>query len=77
MSNDVAGLSVSWKLNQEVYESIQYLVTSDQNLTCNSTSSTCTLFPAKCGEVHIIQVTASNDAGPGYPSSPMVFTTCE
>uniref|UniRef100_A0A3Q1JNA5 Fibronectin type-III domain-containing protein n=1 Tax=Anabas testudineus TaxID=64144 RepID=A0A3Q1JNA5_ANATE len=54
----------------EVYGSIQYLVTSDQNLTCNSTSSSCILSPAQCGEVHTIQVTAINDAGSGYPSSP-------
>ncbi|XP_026179406.1 fibronectin type III domain-containing protein 7-like [Mastacembelus armatus] len=75
ISNAVAGLSVSWKLNQEVYGSIQYSVMSNQNLTCNATSSSCTLSPVNCGEVHIIQVTASNKAGPSLPSSPKVFTT--
>ncbi|XP_044056308.1 fibronectin type III domain-containing protein 7-like [Siniperca chuatsi] len=75
MSNSVAGLSVSWELNQEVYGSIQYHVMSDQNLTCNSTSSSCTLSAVGCGEVHTIQVTASNEAGPSFPSSPVVFIT--
>ncbi|XP_029002496.1 fibronectin type III domain-containing protein 7-like [Betta splendens] len=75
MSNGEAGLLVSWELHQEVYGSIQYLVTSDQNLTCNSPSSSCILFPAKCGDVHTIQVTGANAAGPGSASSPTVFTT--
>ncbi|KAK2835181.1 hypothetical protein Q5P01_015665 [Channa striata] len=73
MNNGVAGLSVTWSFNQPVHGSVQ--VTSDQNLTCNSTSTSCTLSPVNCGEVHIIQVTASNEAGPGYPSSPTLFTT--
>ncbi|XP_070765571.1 fibronectin type III domain-containing protein 7-like [Enoplosus armatus] len=75
MSDSVAGLSVSWELDQEVYGSIQYHVMSDQNLTCNSTSSSCTLSAVGCGEVHTIQVTASNEAGPSFPSSPVVFIT--
>uniref|UniRef100_A0A8C3G2Y3 Fibronectin type-III domain-containing protein n=1 Tax=Cyclopterus lumpus TaxID=8103 RepID=A0A8C3G2Y3_CYCLU len=58
-----------------VYGSIQYHATSDQNLTCNSTSSSCTLRPVSCGEVHTIQVTAFNEAGPSQPSSPVVFIT--
>lgn len=77
MNNSVAGLSVSWELDQDVYGSIQYHVMSDQNLTCNSTSSSCTLSAVGCGETHTIQVTASNEAGPSYPSSPVVFITCE
>ncbi|XP_040896696.1 fibronectin type III domain-containing protein 7-like [Toxotes jaculatrix] len=75
MSNGLAGLSVSWELDLEVYGSIEYFVMSDQNLTCNSTSSSCTLSPVGCGQVHVIQVTASNEAGPSYPSSPKVFIT--
>ncbi|XP_070817828.1 fibronectin type III domain-containing protein 7-like [Chaetodon trifascialis] len=75
ISNGVAGLSVSWELDQEVYGSIQYHVTSDQNLTCNSTSSSCILSAVSCGEVHTVQVTASNEAGPSYPSNPVVFVT--
>uniref|UniRef100_A0A3Q4N583 Fibronectin type III domain containing 7 n=1 Tax=Neolamprologus brichardi TaxID=32507 RepID=A0A3Q4N583_NEOBR len=42
-----------------VYSSIQ-----------STTSSSCTLSVVGCGEVHTIQVTASNEAGPSYPSSP-------
>lgn len=76
-SNDMAGLSVSWELETEVYGPIEYHVMSDQNLTCNSTSSSCTLAPVGCGQVHVIQVTASNEAGPSFPSSPEVFITCE
>uniref|UniRef100_A0A3Q3M673 Fibronectin type III domain-containing protein 7-like n=1 Tax=Mastacembelus armatus TaxID=205130 RepID=A0A3Q3M673_9TELE len=72
--NAVAGLSVSWKLNQEVYGSIQYSVMSNQNLTCNATSSSCTLSPVNCGEVHIIQVTASNKAG--EISAPVLSVPC-
>ncbi|XP_059197816.1 fibronectin type III domain-containing protein 7-like [Centropristis striata] len=75
MSNSVAGLSVSWELDPNVYGSIEYHVMSDLNLTCNSTSSSCTLSPVGCGEVHTIQVTAWNQAGPSYPSYPMVFIT--
>lgn len=77
MSNGVAGLSVSWELDQEVYGSIEYHVTSDQNLTCNATSGSCTLPAVSCGDAHTIQVTASNEAGPSYPSIPVVFITCE
>ncbi|XP_071342597.1 fibronectin type III domain-containing protein 7-like isoform X1 [Trachinotus anak] len=75
MSNDVAGLSVAWELDPEVYGSFEYFVTSDHNLTCNSTSTSCTLSPVGCGEIHVIQVTASNEAGPSFPSSPNVFIT--
>ncbi|XP_061681223.1 fibronectin type III domain-containing protein 7-like [Syngnathoides biaculeatus] len=74
MSADQAILSVSWELNQ-VYGNVEYYVISDQNLTCNTTSSLCILSPVACGEVHTIQVLASNDAGPGYPSSPVEFIT--
>ncbi|XP_060890479.1 fibronectin type III domain-containing protein 7-like [Labrus mixtus] len=75
MSNDVAGLSVSWELDQDVYGSIEYRATSDGNLECNSTSSSCILSAVSCGEVHSIQVTASNEAGPGYPTNPVLFIT--
>nr|XP_046247873.1 fibronectin type III domain-containing protein 7-like [Scatophagus argus] len=75
MSNSMAGLSVSWELDQQVYGPIQYHVMSDQNLTCNSMTSSCTLSAVGCGEVHTIQVTASNEAGPSHPSSPVVFVT--
>uniref|UniRef100_A0A3P8T914 Fibronectin type-III domain-containing protein n=1 Tax=Amphiprion percula TaxID=161767 RepID=A0A3P8T914_AMPPE len=74
-NNHVAGLSVSWNIDQVVHGPIMYHVMSDQNLTCNSTSSSCTLPAVGCGEVHTIQVTASNEAGPGHPSSPEVFIT--
>ncbi|XP_039985286.1 fibronectin type III domain-containing protein 7-like [Xiphias gladius] len=74
-ANGAAGLSVSWEGDPEVYGSIEYFVMSDQNLTCNSTSSSCTLSPVACGEVHVIRVTASNEAGPSCPSSPEVFIT--
>uniref|UniRef100_A0A672I4J7 Fibronectin type-III domain-containing protein n=1 Tax=Salarias fasciatus TaxID=181472 RepID=A0A672I4J7_SALFA len=48
-----------------------FYVSSDQSLTCNTTSSSsCKLSAVGCGEVHTIQVTASNRAGPSYPSSP-------
>ncbi|XP_022062433.2 fibronectin type III domain-containing protein 7-like [Acanthochromis polyacanthus] len=74
-NNHVAGLSVSWNIDQVVQGPIMYHVRSDQNLTCNSTSSSCTLPAVGCGEVHTIQVTAFNEAGPGHPSSPEVFIT--
>lgn len=76
MNNTVAGLFVSWDVDQELYGSIQYHVISDQNLTCNSISSSCTLWVAGCGQTHSIQVTASNEAGPSQPSNPVFFTTC-
>lgn len=77
MNSSVPGLSVSWELDQEVYGSVQYHVTSDQNLTCNSTTSSCTMSAVGCGEIHAIQVSAWNEAGPSHPSSPVVFITCE
>ncbi|KAM3876349.1 fibronectin type III domain-containing protein 7-like [Diretmus argenteus] len=73
-NNGTAGFSVSWFLDQEVYRTIQYLVTSDRNLECTSTSSPCTLSPVACGETYTIQVTASNEAGPSYPSYPVVVS---
>nr|XP_061832451.1 uncharacterized protein LOC133616849 [Nerophis lumbriciformis] len=75
MADDLAGLSVSWELDQLVYGHIEYHVISDQNRTCNSTSSLCILSPVGCGEMHTIQVTASNEAGPGHPSMPFDFVT--
>ncbi|XP_037530415.1 fibronectin type III domain-containing protein 7-like [Nematolebias whitei] len=75
MSNNTAGLSVSWGLDQKVFIPTEYHVTSDQGITCNSTSSSCTLSPVGCGKVHTIQVTAFNKAGPSYPSAPVVFIT--
>lgn len=77
MNSSIAGLLVSWDVAQEVYGSIQYHVISDQNLTCKSTSSSCTLWAAGCGETHTMQVSASNKAGPSQPSSPVFFITCE
>ncbi|XP_047443577.1 fibronectin type III domain-containing protein 7-like [Mugil cephalus] len=71
----VPGLSVSWELGQAVQGSIEYNVVSDQDLSCNTTSTSCNLPVVGCGEVHTIQVTASNEAGPSYPSSPLVFIT--
>lgn len=76
-SNDAAGLSVSWELETDVYGPIEYFVTSDQNRSCASSSSSCILAPVGCGQVHVIQVVASNEAGPSFPSSPEVFITCE
>ncbi|XP_076010519.1 fibronectin type III domain-containing protein 7-like [Genypterus blacodes] len=73
--NGVGEVSVSWQLEQGVYGTIDYLVTSDSNLTCNTTSNSCSLSPVACGEVHTIQVTASNDAGPSIPSNSVVFIT--
>ena len=77
MTNDVAGLSVTWENDPACYGTIEGHVMSDQNVMCNSTSTSCTLTPVGCGEVHTIQVTSSNEAGPGSPSAPTVFTTCE
>ncbi|XP_060934709.1 fibronectin type III domain-containing protein 7-like [Limanda limanda] len=73
--NAVAELSVSWAVGPEVHGPVEYLVTSDQNLTCNSTSSSCILSPVSCGQVHTIQVTASNEGGSSPPSHPEVFIT--
>ncbi|XP_019961794.2 fibronectin type III domain-containing protein 7-like [Paralichthys olivaceus] len=75
LGNGVSELSVSWAADPEVYAPVEYLVTSDRNLTCNSSSSSCILSPVNCGEVHTIQVTASNPAGPSHPSHPEVFIT--
>ncbi|XP_041648067.1 fibronectin type III domain-containing protein 7-like [Cheilinus undulatus] len=75
MNNGEAGLSVSWEMDPDVHGSIVYHVTSGQNLQCNGTNSPCVLSPVGCGEVHSIQVTASNEAGPGYPTDPVIFTT--
>lgn len=77
MTSGGAGLSVSWELGQVVHGSIFYHVMSDQGLTCNSSSSSCVLSVVGCGELHTIQVIASNEAGPSYPSSPVPFITCK
>ncbi|XP_037106449.1 fibronectin type III domain-containing protein 7-like [Syngnathus acus] len=70
-----AALSVSWEIKRELHGSVEYRVMSSQNLTCSASSSPCVLSPVTCGEVHVIQVTASNDAGAGYPSSHVEFIT--
>ncbi|KAJ4942944.1 hypothetical protein JOQ06_005456 [Pogonophryne albipinna] len=75
MNNGLAGISVSWERDEGVFGSLQYHVMSDQNLTCNSTSSSCTLSPVGCGEVHTVRVSTSDEAGPSDPSGPVVFST--
>ncbi|XP_051929376.1 fibronectin type III domain-containing protein 7-like [Hippocampus zosterae] len=75
MIGDQSVLSVSWELNQQVYGNIEYYVMSDQSLSCNATSGSCILSPVGCGEVHTIQIVPSNEAGHGYPSSPVEFIT--
>ncbi|KAK5930474.1 hypothetical protein CgunFtcFv8_026703 [Champsocephalus gunnari] len=75
MNNGLAGISVSWERDEGVFGSLQYHVMSDQNLTCNSTSSSCTLSPVGCGEVHTIWVSTSDEAGPSDQSGPVVFIT--
>ncbi|KAM6922050.1 fibronectin type III domain-containing protein 7-like [Xenentodon cancila] len=74
-NNYVAGLSVSWEVDSQLQGPVHYHVMSDQNLACNATSSSCWLSVVGCGEVHSIQVTASNEAGPSSPSAPVVFIT--
>lgn len=75
MTNGGAGLSVSWELGQAVHGSVYYHAISDQGPTCNSSSSPCVLSAVGCGEMHTIQVVASNEAGPSQPSSPVTFIT--
>ncbi|XP_034002281.1 fibronectin type III domain-containing protein 7-like [Trematomus bernacchii] len=75
INNGLAGISVSWERDEGVFGSFQYHVMSDQNLTCNSTSSSCTLSPVGCGEVHTVRVSTSDEAGPSNPSGPVVFIT--
>lgn len=70
-----AGLLVSWTLDENVHGVIDYNVTCDHGQMCSSTSDSCVLSPVSCGEVHSIQVIASNDAGPSYPSDPTMFIT--
>lgn len=76
-TNNQPGLSVSWAIQPNLYGVVEYNVTSDQGQTCNTTSSSCNLWPVSCGQVHSVQVVAQNDAGPSVPSSPVVFTTSE
>ncbi|KAJ4921791.1 hypothetical protein JOQ06_026212, partial [Pogonophryne albipinna] len=75
MNNGLAGISVSWERDEGVFGSLQYHVMSDQNPTCNSPSSSCTLSPVGCGEVHTVRVSTSDEAGPSDPSDPVVFIT--
>lgn len=71
---DVTGLLVSWAPSQGA---IQYLVVSSAGLNCSSTSTSCTLSPLSCGQVHYITVTAINTAGPSQPSDPLRYISCE
>uniref|UniRef100_A0A3Q3EFW8 Fibronectin type-III domain-containing protein n=1 Tax=Labrus bergylta TaxID=56723 RepID=A0A3Q3EFW8_9LABR len=49
MSNDVAGLSVSWELDQDVYGSIEYQATSDGNLEYCSLNTLSVFDSNPCG----------------------------
>ncbi|KAI4829257.1 hypothetical protein KUCAC02_023313 [Chaenocephalus aceratus] len=71
INNGLAGISVSWERDEGVFGSLQYHVMNDQNLTCNSTSSSCILSPVGCGEVHTVWVSTSDEAGPSDPSGPV------
>ncbi|XP_068176518.1 fibronectin type III domain-containing protein 7-like [Antennarius striatus] len=75
VSGNLSGLSVSWELDPDVDGYIHYRVMTDQYLYCNSTSNSCVLWGISCGEIYTIYVIAVNDAGPTYPSSPLVFVT--
>ncbi|XP_053719565.1 fibronectin type III domain-containing protein 7-like [Synchiropus splendidus] len=64
-----AGLLVSWEHLEDLHGSVQYWVSSDQNLTCDSVDSdSCILSPLDCGQVHNIHVVASNPSGSSLPS---------
>uniref|UniRef100_A0A3Q3K3U0 Fibronectin type-III domain-containing protein n=1 Tax=Monopterus albus TaxID=43700 RepID=A0A3Q3K3U0_MONAL len=77
--NNVSALDVAWDtvmyLSEVLYDNTLFQAISNKNLTCETDSGSCNLSPVECGEVHVIEVTASNEAGPSYPSSPVNFTT--
>ncbi|KAB5546671.1 hypothetical protein PHYPO_G00074720 [Pangasianodon hypophthalmus] len=63
--NDVVGVSVSWDPAQG---SSRYVAMSSAGLNCSSVSTSCTLSPLSCGQIHYISVTAFNRAGPSQSS---------
>lgn len=75
MMNNQLGLSVSWTMDPSVYGTLQYNVSSDHGQQCNTSALSCQLVPVSCGEVHSVEVTAENEAGPSVPSGAVVFTT--
>ncbi|KAK7901583.1 hypothetical protein WMY93_018352 [Mugilogobius chulae] len=62
-------------MDWDVYGEVQYNVTSDQGVSCSSSSLSCELSPVTCGSVYSVEVTAQNSAGPSVPSMPVSFTT--
>ncbi|XP_060792800.1 fibronectin type III domain-containing protein 7-like [Neoarius graeffei] len=63
--NNVMGLSVSWNPAQGAS---WYIAVSSTGLNCSSASTSCTLSPLSCGQIHYISVTAFNQAGPSQSS---------
>ncbi|XP_017341938.1 fibronectin type III domain-containing protein 7 [Ictalurus punctatus] len=63
--NGVVGLSASWAPAQGAN---RYLAMSSAGLNCSSASTSCTLSPLSCGQIHYISVTAFNQAGPSQSS---------
>ncbi|XP_062871771.1 fibronectin type III domain-containing protein 7-like [Trichomycterus rosablanca] len=70
--NDLMGLSVSWSPAQGAN---QYVVESSSGLNCSTGSTTCTLSPLSCGQIHYISITAINEAGPSQRSDQQRYVT--
>ncbi|KAI7794727.1 putative fibronectin type III domain-containing protein 7-like [Triplophysa rosa] len=69
-SVSAAGIVVSWDPAQGAQ---QYIALSSSGQNCSSTSNSCTLSSLGCGETHLVEVTAINQAGPSVPSQPVQF----
>lgn len=74
MVKDVMGLLVSWDPAQGAS---QYMAMSSSGLNCSSTSTSCTLSPLNCGQIHYISVPAFNRAGPSQFFEPQRYVSCE
>lgn len=72
--NDVVGVSVSWDPAQGAS---RYMAVSSSGLNCSSASTSCTLSPLSCGQIHYISVTAFNQAGSSQSSEPQRYVSCE
>nr|XP_017530571.2 fibronectin type III domain-containing protein 7 [Manis javanica] len=67
--------SVSWALTEGAFNYTVMAFSDSSELSCNTTSSSCTISSLQCGTEYLISVLASNDAGSSKSASTVTLKT--
>ncbi|KAK2504142.1 hypothetical protein MC885_004701 [Smutsia gigantea] len=67
--------SVSWALTEGAFNYTVMALSASSELSCNTTSSSCTISSLQCGTEYLTSVLASNDAGSSKSASIVTLKT--